>query len=229
MAVYQQPIMLAEWFRRFVAAGESRVVEVIVVDDCGTPTAVNPDLPNVRLLRLTKRTPWSQGECRNLAAQQANGEVLLMVDPDMTLPPGSMLAFIKAAAGLQRKHVVRPVLRHGNGKLDDSSPNVYLIHREDFLASKGYDLAYCGHKGWSDVTMSQLWAKMFRVSTDKNLVLDFHHGSSFSDAQVTTIDRSVGYNKKIHIKHKERLRAVGVDAFLKEHSPMVSSPWEGVQ
>lgn len=232
MAVYGQPIMLAEWFLRYVKnAGPFLDVEVIVVDDCGTPPAVAPlHLAGVRLIRVLEDIPWAQGQARNIAAMEAKSPVLLMLDPDMTFPSGDLIAgevtrFVHAAKQLPKGAVMRPRLRHGNGKLDASSPNVYLIHREDFLASKGYDLAYCGHKGWSDVTLSQVWRKMFKEKACADLVLDFHHSGKFADAQVTSFDRSVVHNRAIHVKHKERMRKVGVTAFLKEHSPMVKSPW----
>lgn len=229
MAVYQQPIMLAEWFQRLDGYPLTDDVEVIVVDDCGLVPAVVPEWPNVRLLRVLEDIPWAQGQARNLAAQEATGRVLLMVDPDMTFPPGSLMAFVETAKKLKPKHVVRPVLRHGNGEIDSTSPNVYLIHREDFLASKGYDLSYLGKKGWSDVELSQVWARMFRTSTDRRLVLDFHHEGAFSDAQVKTLDRSVAHNKTVHVQRKERLRKLGLTKFLQEHSPMVRSSWERIR
>ena len=231
MAVYGQPLMLAEWFRRFELAAspaQREHLEVIVVDDCGTPPVDKAPL-RARVLRITEDTPWNQPEARNLAAREAAGTVLLMIDPDMTLPEDSLAGFLAAAKALRRGHVVRPVLRHGNGAIDATSPNVYLVHREDFLASKGYDLAYCGHKGWSDVTMSQVWSRLFTVRTNRNLVLDFHHEGLFADAQVKTLDRSVAYNKKIHLQHKQRIAKLGVKGFLGEHSPMVMSPWTEVR
>lgn len=229
-AVFGQPIMLAEWFHRFAAAGGGQRddVEVIVVDDCGEPPAVVP--PGVRLIRVLENIPWAQGQARNIAAQEAKSPVLMMLDPDMTFPKselivGEVARFVHAAKNLPNRAVLRPRLRHGNGKLDSTSPNVYLIHREDFIDSKGYDLEYCGNKGWSDVTLSQVWARMFKQKANSDLILDFHHSGKFADAQVTSFDRSVEHNKKIHVKHKERMRKLGIPGFLKEHSPMVKSPW----
>lgn len=230
MAVYQQPLMLEEWFRTYAHDDLDYLdaAEVLVVDDCGTPPATVPALPSVRLLRVTKDTPWNQGECRNLAAQQARGRVLLMLDPDMTIPSGELRRFVKAAEALKPKRVLRPMLRHGNGKLDQTSPNVYLIYREDFLAAKGYDLAYVGHKCWSDVELYHVMHSLFKNSVSDDLVLDFHHNGKFADAQVVTLSRDGAHNKKVYLSRLARRKKIGLKAFLAEHSPMVKSPWTEV-
>jgi len=223
-ATYSQPLMLAEWFQRFEAAGGPRdEVEVAVVDDCGTPSAVTP--PYARLFRVLEDVPWSQGQARNIAAKEAKSPVLLMLDPDMTLPKGSLAEFVKAAKALKPKHVVRPTLRHANGELDTTSPNVYLIHRADFLAIKGYDLAYAGHKCWSDVELYHVMHGMFKNRTTPGLVLDFHHSGNIKDAQVMTLDRTATHNRKVYMKRLVRRKKIGNRAFLEEHSPMVKSPW----
>jgi hypothetical protein len=226
MAVYGQPLMLAEWFRCYREAEDVPMhTQVLVVDDCGTPPATVPISPEVRLLRITKDTPWNQGEARNLAACEARGRVLLMLDPDMTLPPKSLQGFIEAAARLPLGRVVRPVLRHANGELDTTSPNVYLIHRADFLAIKGYDLAYAGHKCWGDVELYHVMHGMFKNRTTSGLVLDFHHSGNIKDAQVMTLDRTATHNRKVYMKRLVRRKKIGNRAFLEEHSPMVKSPW----
>lgn len=231
MATYGQPGMLAEWFARLDAATETLEdgeLEVIVVDDCGTPPAVVP--PYARLIRVLENIPWAQGQARNIAAQEAKAPVLLMVDPDMTFraKPGAEV-FVEAALSLKPKHVVRPTLRHGNGELDTTSPNVYLIHRADFLAVKGYDLAYLGHKCWGDVELYHVMHGMFRNRVSNGLVLDFHHSGKIADAQVLTLDRTATHNKKVYMGRLARRKKLGTRAFLEEHSPMVKSPWVEVR
>lgn len=226
-ATYAQPAMLAEWFLRYVKnAGPFLETEVIVVDDCGEPPADVPlHLAGVRKIRVLENIPWAQGQARNIAAMEAKAPVLLMVDPDMTFPPDSLAAFVSAAKTLKPKHVVRPQLRHMNGKLDSTSPNVYLIHRADFLAVKGYDLAYMGHKCWSDVELYHVMHGVFRNRVANGLVLDFHHSGDILDAQVKTLDRTPDHNRKVYMKRLVRRKKIGTKAFLDEHSPMVKSPW----
>ncbi|HKO91866.1 MAG TPA: glycosyltransferase [Polyangiaceae bacterium] len=231
LAVYGQPIMLAEWFDRFGRAevnNETDDVEVIVVDDCGTPPAEVPDHHMVHLLRMKHDVPWNQGECRNLAAQQAKGRVLMMLDPDMTLPEKSLAGFLAAAGQLREGRVVRPLLRHGDGKLDATSPNVYLIHRKDFLRC-AYDLCYSGNKGYGDVELSNCWGKLYKEDRDRGLVLDFHHNGKYSDAQVLTISRDLAHNRKLFHERHRRCAKIGVGPFVAERSPLVRSEWEKVR
>lgn len=230
LAVYGQPLMLAEWFRRLEASGvlDPADLEVLVVDDCGDPPATLPPVSCARLLRITEDKPWNQGEARNLAAQQARGRVLLMMDPDMTLPRDQLHLFLGVAKTLRKGHVVRPVLRHADGALDSTSPNVYFVHREDFLRC-GYDLCYSGHKGYGDVELSNLWAKLYKQRVAGDLALDFWHGGAVPDAQVTTISRDLVHNRKLFHERHRRCSKLGVGAFVKERSDLVVSSWVEVQ
>lgn len=228
MAVYGQPLMLAEWFRTYELDDAEYLdqTEVLVVDDCGTPP-VQPRA-RARVLRVTKNVPWNQGEARNIAACEARGRVLLMLDPDMTIPAGELRRFVQVAEDLREGHVVRPRLRHGNGKLDATSPNVYLIHRIDFLKC-GYDLCYSGHKGYGDVELSNLWNRLYKSDGDEGLIVDFHHGGKFADAQVQSISRDLAHNRKLHLARHSRCMKIGVKAFVKERSVLVKSEWEAVR
>jgi hypothetical protein len=230
LAVYGQPMMLAEWFSRLQASGvlDPADLEVVVVDDCGDPPVEMPAVACARVLRIMKDTPWNQGEARNLAAREARGKVLLMLDPDMTLPRDQLHLFLDEAKVLRKRHVVRPVLKHRDGALDSTSPNVYLIHREDFLRC-GYDLCYSGHKGYGDVELSNVWAKLYKQRVAATLQLDFHHGGLVSDAQVTKISRDLVHNRKLFHERHRRHGKIGVMAFVEERSPQVRSPWMEVQ
>lgn len=235
MAVYGQPLMLAEWFKRFFDAGGDRAgdVEVVVVDDCGDPPATAPMRPFIRQVRITENKPWNQGEARNLAALQARGRVLLMLDPDMTFPKGEMIAgevvrFVRAAEALPKGCVMRPRLRHADGTFDASSPNVYLIHRTDFLRC-GYDLCYAGHKGYSDVELSNVWRKLYKEKACADLFFDFHHDALIPDAQVKSLSRDYTHNRKLFHERHRRHAKIGTDAFIRERSSLVTSPWEEIK
>ena len=203
---YGQPDMLREWFRAYEQQdGLSRsLTEVVVVDDCGTPVADPPSYAT--LLRVQRDIPWNQPGARNLGALQAKAETLLLIDVDMTLPPGRLAGLLEAVKLMPKKAVWQPSLRHITNagapveKFDDTSPNVYLIRREQFWKSCGYDEDYCGHKGWSDCKLQNVLGAMFTLRKVKSLWLWLHHSGNIKDAQVKTLDRSVAHNKKFHVR-----------------------------
>jgi glycosyltransferase involved in cell wall biosynthesis len=70
-------------------ASEYESFEVIVVDDCSTD---NTQRIIERYHARYLRTPWKMGPAgaRNLGAQHAAGEILVFVDADVVVPPGSL-------------------------------------------------------------------------------------------------------------------------------------------
>jgi glycosyltransferase involved in cell wall biosynthesis len=229
-SVYGQPKMLASWFESYLAQPESdrKHVEVMVVDDHGTPHAELPDIPGISLLRVDRDIPWNQGGARNLGVMEAKGPIVLLLDPDMTLPEGMLGKFLDSARMLKPRQVVRPILRHvATGVFDVSSPNLHLISRKDFLAVQGYDLGYQGHKGWSDVELLHVMHRACFVRQVDSLWLWLHHQNpDIPDAQVTTLDRDVKHNHAIHKARMGKLRQVDVAKFLEtHHSPLLNFPW----
>lgn len=60
-------------------------LEVIVVDDGGSPADSRPHAPDVRVVRLPQRR--GPAAARNCGASVARGDVLLFVDADVLVPP----------------------------------------------------------------------------------------------------------------------------------------------
>lgn len=231
-STFGQPKMLARWFEAFMMQKTGwGDVEVMVVDDCGTPPAEVPQLPNVHLLRVKRNIPWNQPGARNLAVMEASSDRVLLIDPDMTfntLDPHALSRFVTDAVALPPRTVLRPILRRiTDQKFDSSSPNVHLLLRQDFLAVKGYDLGYCGRKGWSDVTLLKVFSLAYRVKQVDALWLWLHHGDpSIDDAQVKTLSRDHSSNRKLHERHREELRKLGWKRWVeKKHSAMVDFEW----
>lgn len=218
-SVYGQPKMLDYWLEQFLKNPQEvrDRVEVIVVDDCGEPPAVVPKMPGIRLFRVATDIHWNQGGCRNLAAEQATTDRLMLIDPDMTLPDGMLQLLLDEAVLLTPGVCFRPALRHMSTKaFDHTSPNVHLLLRQDFLARGGYDEDYCGNKGWSDVQMLRIFERSMVLRKREDLWFWFHHSNkSLEDAQVTKLNRSVKKNKILHIKKMGLLRRVGWKAFVK--------------
>ena len=186
---------------------------------------------NARLFRVTEDIPWNQGGCRNLAAQQARTEALMLIDPDMTLAPDMLGKLLKEAENLRPGLMFRPALRLiGKESLDHTSPNVHLILRKDFHRLGGYDEDYAGHKGYSDVQLLRVIQEAMVSRTREDLWFQLHHGDKkFSDAQVKTLDRDVSHNRKLHHAKMARMKKVGWASFVKEVSArQIRFPWEEV-
>jgi glycosyltransferase involved in cell wall biosynthesis len=232
-SVYSQPKMLAHWFEKFLAQPQEwrDRVEVVVVDDCGTPKAVVPE--GITLLRVTTDIAWNQGGARNLAVQQATTDRIMLIDPDMTLEDGMLQKLVEESRHLRPGLVFRPALRHvATGAFDHTSPNVHLMMRKDFDVLGGYDEDYCGHKGWSDVQLLRVMQKAMVTRTREDIWFWFHHGDKkLPDAQVMKLDRSTKHNKALHIGKMGLLKRLGWQAFVKKVSSgkRIRFSWERIQ
>lgn len=230
MAVYGQPKMLAKQIEVIQAYPPEILgrLTVIVVDDCGEPPAVTPE--TWKLFRITQDIPWNQGGARNLGMKHAQGWCV-MLDPDMIVDVGIACRFMDAIKTLERGQVVRFGLKHMNGSrkdIDMSSPNTYLIHRDDFWRVGGYDEDYAGGKGWSDVQLLQVLADHFKMRGRNDLWVEFYDTDAFSDAQVMTLNRSVRRNKKIHLCKRAEAKVRGWVRWVKVRKPklkILRFPW----
>jgi glycosyltransferase involved in cell wall biosynthesis len=232
-STYGQSFMLAKWFEHYYAQPKPvrDQVEVIVVDDCGTPRAVIQKDHGVSLYRISIDRPWNQPGARNLAAHVATSRVLLLIDVDMTLGDGMLEKLVSAAHQLKPSHVLRPALKHvSTGKLDHTSPNVHLLLREDFLKI-GYDESYAGRKGWSDVNLLRVMQRAFELRNREDLWLWFHSTTeAIPDAMVKTLDRDTSHNKKLHLKRMGQLAKMKWPEFVATvQAKPLQFPWLKVQ
>lgn len=230
-SIYCQPEMLSLWLERFNAEPieARRRVEVVVVDDCGTPEVGRIDAERFRVFRVEKDIHWNQPGARNLIAHVANSERLMLIDPDMTMAEGMLQKLIDAALTLKPGRCFRPILRYeANGKFETTSPNVHLILREDFNRIGGYDEDYCGNKGYSDVQLLRIMEKALKVETRKDLWWWFHHlQPHIPDAQVMNLNRDVSHNKKIHVQKMGLLGRIGWENFVKQtQGKKLRFPWK---
>jgi hypothetical protein len=216
MAVYGQPLMLkkqVETIKSYAEDIRSRL-SVILVDDCGDPPVdfheyENFSLKKLMLFRVDEDIHWNQMGARNLGMHHASGWCV-MVDPDMVFREPMMRRMMNEAAKLKRGTVVRWALRHMNsGKLDSSSPNTWLIHRDDFFAVGGYDEDYAGGKGFSDVQLLDVLTSVYKVQRRADIEADFYSNKLIADAMVTKLNRSVQRNTKLRLKKVEQKRAAG--------------------
>jgi len=239
MAVYGQPQMLR--FNLAAIHGYSQEVrdqlKVIVVDDCGdppvTPGSVAGFSFDLSVYRITENKPWNQPMARNLGMHHAAPSWCLMIDPDMVFRPEMMQKVIGLIPKLARRSVLRYGLKHVSDpgrSVDLTSPNTYIIHREDFFAVGGYDEDFSGHKGWSDVQLLDVLRSTFKVSQRKDIYADFYSTKNIPDAAVHTLDRSTSHNKKLRLKKVDQSRKAGSWARWAKHKKgsILRLPWTQV-
>ena len=237
MAVYGQPLMLKKQLESIRSwPGEVRNhLTVVIVDDCGNPPVAVGDietfadslLHEVKLLRVEKDIPWNQMGARNLGMHVSRGHCL-MIDPDMVFDGEIITRMRQAAAKLARGHVLKYGLKHVNsGRLDMSSPNTYMLHRDDFFAVGGYCEDYAGHKGWSDLTLLDVLRSHYKIEDRPDLFAHFHSTNAIPDAMVTSLDRSVKHNRTLRLKHVAQAKACGGwKKWVKVHKgPNLRFPW----
>lgn len=236
MCVFGQPKMLAHQLATM--RGYRKVVldnlNVVIVDDCGDPPveareieAFAVGVKSVKLFRVTQQIHWNQCGGRNLAMHHSKGWVV-MLDPDMVLDGEIVLRMMLAVEKLQHGQVVKWALKHVNsGRLDMSSPNTWLLHRDDFFAVGGYDEDFAGHKGWSDCCLLNVLRAHYRIIERPDLFAHFHGTDSVPDAMVKSLDRSTKHNRTLRVKKVAQAKACGGwRQWVKKHKgPILRFPW----
>ena len=213
MAVYGQPLMLEKWWEtlRSYDDGVLDKVHLVIVDDHGDPAVEVPDdiraMLDVRVYRVDDNIPWNQMGARNLGMKGAVTNWCLMLDPDMVVEPAVAKRLLQWPKRLSRGQLVKLGLRYTNDVLDNSSPNVYFLHKEDFKRAGGYDEDYAGHKGWSDVQfLHTLTGLKFRFVRAGDLWVRYYRPADIADATVKTLNRSVQHNRRMHINKMGRAK-----------------------
>lgn len=218
IACYGQPEMMDHQFTTIYHYPISVLdkLTVIIVDDCGDPPQKVPievqAACNFKLIRVTQDVAWNQMGARNIGMREAEGWCV-MLDPDMVIEPDMISKFMAKAEVMARGRVHKFALKRGDKPLDFSSPNTWLIHRDDFFKAGGYDEDFRGHKGWSDCLLQEFFRALFKVVDDKDLWVTFHlAGRVYSDAQVQIaagVDRNHAYNKTLKVKKGNLIKKMG--------------------
>lgn len=220
MAVYGQPKMLARQLQEF-RTYQSDIrdkLRLIIVDDHGDPAVTREvgelfnTLVKTTVVRIDTNIPWNQPGARNLGMRLAETDWCLMLDPDMVVPADMLFRMMAAANSMQRGELVKFGLKHVNEPkrdVDMSSPNTYLIHREDFWDVGGYDEAFAGHKGWSDVQLLDILNACYRIHKRPDLHALFYSTNQIADAAVTSLDRSTRHNRALRLKRVGQAKKAG--------------------
>ena len=141
---YNQPQMLA--VQGHEVAKHPQGVEFVLVDD-GSREHPAPIMPGMRQFRVLKDVPWNQDAARNIGADEASGDWLLLTDLDHVFAATAVrdiLALIPTLA--RRAYRFRRALA-STGKALWPAPNVWLMPRDLFWRIGGYDERHAGTYG----------------------------------------------------------------------------------
>jgi GT2 family glycosyltransferase len=113
IVAYNTRALLLEAIASVIAEPE---VEVIVCDNAsadGSADAVGNTFPEVRLIRSAHNRGFAGGT--NLAASRAQGEALLLLNPDAALRPGALAALLDCLEQKPQAAAVGPAMRYPDG------------------------------------------------------------------------------------------------------------------
>lgn len=234
MATYGQPRMLDKWFETLRAYDDDVLdrLHLVIVDDHGDPPVVIPDdiqvMLGVRLYRVESSIPWNQMGARNLGAQEATTGWMLLLDPDMVVEPIVARRLLDQIEKMHAGEVVKLLLRYTNDVFDSSSPNVYLMHKNDFERIGGYDEDYAGQKGWSDVQfLHTLNGFSLQFLRPEDLWVRYYRPRDIVDATVQTLDRDVKVNRVIHLRKYAQGKQMGWQRWVqKNKGPNLRFRWQ---
>lgn len=236
MAVYGQPLMLKKWWETLCSYDDDVLdrLHLVIVDDHGDPPVeIPPDIQarlRCQLFRVTKQIEWNQMGARNLGMAMLETDWALMMDPDMVVEPKIAKRFLALIPKLRQGNLVKPLLRYTNDVPDNSSPNVYLLHKNDFVRAGGYDEDYAGHKGWSDVQfLHTLQGVKIKFLKPEGLWVRYYRPRDIADATVNTLNRTVAHNRGLHIQKMGWARKIGWAKWAAANKQkLIRFPWERV-
>jgi glycosyltransferase involved in cell wall biosynthesis len=236
MATYGQPLMMAKQVETWDSYSPEvhRALQVIVVDDCGTPpfTCEGEKPYDLQIYRVIKDIPWNQMGARNLGMRKAAAKWRAMLDPDMVISPTIMAKIFARIPSFRAGHLYRVWLMHmpeNDKPFDFGSPNSYIVNASDFWNAGGYNEDFAGNKGYSDVVLHRTLCHMCSTHNCKDLWYDFYPQRMFADAAVSTLDRSVKNNHPKFVKAVNFASRNGWGMYAKGVGPHVRFPWEQVR
>jgi len=189
-AIFRQ---LHNWMQ--IPATLRRQIEFIVVDDYSDEPLQLPACNlNLSLYRVDEDIAWNQPGCRNLAALMARAPWLLFFDADNVLAP---IGFDLIMQGLDRipRRCLYTFARIEAGQQTSSHVNTFLVPRDAFFAAGPYDEDFCGHYGYDDIMLRNLWSKNIG---DERFIADI----MFQQLSMSTqsLNRDLHTNRSLLIK-----------------------------
>jgi len=230
---YENPSMFREQQRvwRSFGADVREALHVVVVDD-GSPNApaaahVEPEtakaLASFRLFRAGVDVRWNWLFCRNLGAEKATTEWLLMTDIDHVIPEDTWRRLMRGKLDDMHAYRLSRVIAP-NLEPTHPHPNTWIMTRHMFLNRiGGYDERFSGVYGTDGQFRNRVdqWARHIFVMPE---VAVLYPETVIADACTTTYTRKEPSDRERRDQIKARIRELGVSYVPKR----LTFPWTEV-
>lgn len=186
-------------------------IELIIVDDGSFQNPAEkalshniPEFRNVKLYHIDQDKPWNHMGARNLGFHVASDDWILSTDMDQVVPWQSMKNLMKL--NLNQNCFYRPVRFYKN-QLHKRHNDTYVIHRNSFWQTGGYDEDFSGYYGGSSTLFyRQLKKSLTEVLLNED-IYTLHFEGLIEDASTDKWGRQdSGYYYKNSAKMNELFR-----------------------
>lgn len=230
---YDNPNMFREQQRvwRSLTPDIREALHVVVVDD-GSPKspaveAVHPEtaksLASFRLFRTKVDVRWNWIFCRNLGAEQAHTEWLLMTDMDHVIPHQTWRRLMRGKLDPIRAYRLERVVMPSR-EIVKAHPNTWIMTRHMFLHRiGGYDERFSGLYGSDGQFHARVeqWAKTIDMLPE---VAELYPDTVIADACTTAYERKTDKDREQRDVIKAIIRGMGTAYEPKR----LTFPWERV-
>jgi len=138
-------------------------VEFILVDDCSEqPTLFPPTRLNLRVFRVTTDIKWNTSGARYLGAFHTKAPWILLVDIDQRFflePMQRLLTRLDTFDPLVLFHFRSKNLTNVDGSALSVHSNTMMANTSTFREKGMYDEDFCGHWGYDDLFLPQVWER----------------------------------------------------------------------
>jgi hypothetical protein len=229
---YENPDMFREQQRiwRAFKPDVRGALHVVVVDD-GSPTfpakvaidpATAPSLASFRVFRAKVDVRWNWIFCRNLGADQAKTDWLLMTDMDHVIPAETWLRLMRGKLDPMRAYRLTRVL--ADGAPHTIHPNTWIMTKHMFVNRiGGYDERFSGIYGSDGQFHKRVtsWARTVDVLPE---VARLYGPEQIPDACTTAYERKTPMDRERRAEIKAFIASCGSGYQPKR----LTFPWERV-
>lgn len=222
---FENPGMLVEQFNVFNAypLDVRQNLEMIVVDDCSPlgqraeeaieKYKLKHDGWDFQLFRILSKVKWNWLECRNIGAEMAMHDWLVLTDIDHVIPKLSIEQLVRNDYDARSFHIF-PRINYHDGSNYKPHPNSYFMTKKLYWRVGGYDESFAGHYG-TDGMWRRRCDEVASCVMLGNCPIARVDRSFIADASTTSLARKEGRDPKAldEIREYKEANRIGLQRF----------------